>query len=87
MTTQITDRLDNLIAEALASGDYDSAEDFMTDLGHAVADHRSREKIRKAWLRASIHYADAQGGGRPFEEVFERVYARIDAIAEQKCQK
>ena len=84
--SQLSPVLQRAIEEALSVNPDATADDFMREIGSAVADSRTRQDIQVAWLRASVIMADLEGGEYTADEVFDAMGQAIEEEAAKAPQ-
>lgn len=83
ITAEISDAMASVVREAVEAGDFESAEDVVR---HALTEWRIAERTPKIGadeLRAMLDKG-LEGSGRPAEEVFEELDARLSALIEEQ---
>jgi len=76
MTKRIPPELQAFIDATDDADRYDNAEDILQAIRTKLEDPQTHEAVSNAWLKRQLELAETEGGGRPFEEVFDRLEKR-----------
>ncbi len=84
MSKTIRPELQALINASVDADQHQTADKLIKATHTKLADPKTQEAVRNAWLLRQLELADTEGGGRPFEEVCDRLEQRArERIARQ----
>ena len=78
--TQIPKQMQELIASEVARGNFQSADDFISQMEKLFVDEPTLEAVRFAWLKASVDQADKEGGEVRLDDVCDRLEVKYQAM-------
>ncbi len=84
LNVSLTPQLEEMVRTKVASGLYNSASEVLRDALRMLEERDQLRDMRLQALRKSIQEGIESGPGIPADQVFDRVRASIDTIAEKK---
>ena len=76
MSKSIPPELQALINVSFESNNYENADDLMKATHTQLENPETQKAVRDAWLKRQLERIEAEGGGKSFEEVCDRLELR-----------